>query len=614
MKKILLLLLFFVVSFHAFAEKENYIILFDCTASMKGSEGGPNVWEDAKSILAKSVLNINGAEAKIVVIPFQDKIGNVTEFYASDKSKTNIVNQILKDVDKMIGAKHRGTSICRAWDLGLKYLEEDCFNFMMLMTDGADNIELKTGNPARLDKKGQPITPEDAAILEACTQEVCNRVREWCGSGVDKVMSYCRLTQGAQLAKIEDTVKEKDCKNTILADGMNLSLLNKRDFVFNVLDFKSDAELKVALRLNNSLSGKAVVKTDSDLFDLSLGKGGFINGAATLCIHPKVDYHALRARVGQKIVFKARIEPENPEDLTILLDELSFTVIGDPERVLSVNQDCNDLGRATHYQKFLWKKASEPDTLYTRLSFDFNEYAEDADSRVTFNVSSTEGDFCEFYIDGKNVSSFVVNSDSEVEIGVVFKPESPEGYYGIEIVAARAGVDRIGNASIEDGDCWKSLVYGTYKIRTNPLKIALVSLLIFLVALFLLWVLFLRYLFFPRFKISLIFAGHDEKTMVQKRVKGFIRFVITSSPKRQSGFMNLLTGKVQYLQMLREDGVVENIVIEPFDKRSVRICKSPKGSYLITYPRLRISKVGQSSEVSEVINQQSGKSIKIKIQ
>ena len=113
-KKILLILILCTASVRAFAERENYIILFDCTASMKGSDGGPVVWDDAKAILSDAILSINGDQAKIVVIPFQDKIGNVTEFYATDKSKTSIVNQILKDVDAMIGTKHRGTSICRA--------------------------------------------------------------------------------------------------------------------------------------------------------------------------------------------------------------------------------------------------------------------------------------------------------------------------------------------------------------------------------------------------------------------------------------------------------------------------------------------------------------------
>lgn len=102
--------------------------------------------------------------------------------------------------------------------------------------------------------------------------------------------------------------------------------------------------------------------------------------------------------------------------------------------------------------------------------------------------------------------------------------------------------------------------------------------------------------------------------MIPRRAKGFIRFVITSSPKRQSGLMNLLTGKVQYFMMQPEDGVTEDIVIEPFDSKSVRIRKTPKSPYVITMSRLRIKKVGQPSDISEVINQENKKTIKIQIQ
>lgn len=612
LKKIVLTLVLCMPPLLALAEPENYIILFDCTASMKGSDGGPVVWEDAKSILTDAVFSINGDEAKIIVIPFQDKVGNVVEFYASDGSKASKLNSILADVDRMISSPHRGTSICRAWDRGLKYLEEDCFNFMLLLTDGADNINLSTGNPAKLDRYGKPVTPADATILDECTEEVCCRIRKWCEFGPNKIMSYSRLTQGAQVAKITEAAK--NCRNIDFSDGLNLSLLSTREIVFNVSDFRTVNQLSVPLKLNNSLSGKATVKSNNDLFDLFLQKEGFINGSATLVIKPKLGYQELRERVGQQVNVIAQIESANQKDLNILLNEVELKVIGSPEKVLSVKLDRTDLGRALHYRKFLWKKASTPDTLHTKLSFDFNDYAEDASSRAVFNICSDADEYCEFYVNGEKASSFIVNADSDVEVGVVFNPDAPEAYYGVQVISADTELDRIDNVSIESGEIWKTQFFGKYRIRTNPLKIALIVILLSVFALFLLWTCVLRYIFFPRFKISLIFAGPDEKFMVQKRVKGFIRFVITSSSKRQSGIMNLFTGKVQYLQMSREDGVIEDIVIEPFDKRSVRICKSPKGSYLITYPRLKINKVGQPSDTSEVINQQYKKSIKIKIQ
>ena len=197
---------------------------------------------------------------------------------------------------------------------------------------------------------------------------------------------------------------------------------------------------------------------------------------------------------------------------------------------------------------------------------------------------------------------------------MVFKPESPEGYYGIQIASGRAGVDRIGNASIEKGEEWNTLVYGKYRVRPNPLKVAMISIFLVIVGLFCLWVFVLRYKFFPRIRVSLVSVGKGDQAMIPRRSKGFIKFVITSSPKRQGGLMNLLTGKIQYFPMDVADGVTEDIVIERFDKKSVRICKTPKSPYAITRTRLVIKKVGQPSEISEVMNQESKKTIKIQIQ
>ena len=62
------------------------------------------------------------------------------------------------------------------------------------------------------------------------------------------------------------------------------------------------------------------------------------------------------------------------------------------------------------------------------------------------------------------------------------------------------------------------------------------------------------------------------------------------------------------------NGVTEDIVIRPFDKKSVRICKGPKSPYVITRTRLQIKKIGQPSDISEIVNQELKKTIKIQIQ
>lgn len=605
---ILSLLLFF----PAHAEKENYIILFDCTASMKGSDGGPDIWKDAKNILVESIMSLNGDNANVVVVPFQDQIGQITEFVASDKSK---INKILSDVDKMISTRHRGTSICRAWDVGLKYLEEGCLNFMFLLTDGADNIQLATGLPVALKRDGSPKTEADAALLDECTEEVCKRIRQWCSFGANNIAFYSRLTQNAQVDKITEAAK--GCKNITFADGLNVAQLKTREVTFNVADLgPSNNAVKIPLKLSNSLSGRAEIVCGNPLFDLSLGSKGFINGEATLLVTSKVDYGTLRSSVGRSASFKAeiRVDDSEKENLNIYLPEFTVNVIGNPEKTVAVEISNDKLGKALYHYDFLWSDASAPDTLYTDLSFDCNEYAESAKAVVTFKLSSDAGEKCKFFVDGRECSSFDVNGDSKVRLGVVFEPGTPEGLHVIKLASTDRSVDRIANADIGGGEEWQAQFQGSYKVKANPLKVALTIIGLLLLGLLILWLTVLKYLVFPRFRVTMVYVGKDEKVMVPKRVRGYRKFVITSGNKRQGLFLDIFAGKVQYFKMSAEDGVTEDIVIEPVDKRTVRICRDKGGVYMAMPSRVRIMTIGQPSDVADVINQQLNKRVKVKIQ
>ena len=609
MKRIIIVLALLLFSLSASAERENYIILFDCTASMGGSEGGPNVWEDAKDILTQSILNVNGEDARIIVIPFQDKIGTIFDFPASDKS---VINQVMSEVDRMKSSRHRGTSICKAWDVGLKYLEDDCLNFMFLLTDGADNIVLGTGNPVALKADGTPKTDVDRELLDECTEEVCKRIRRWCDFGPNKIAFYSRLTQNARVEKITEAAS--GCDNIRFSDGLNIAQLKTREVTFNILEFLSADAIKIPLKLTNTLSGKASIKSESDLFNLTLASGGFINGSATLIVTPNKDYDELRSSVGNSLKIKARVDSEDLDNLNIFLNEVTLNVIGSPETVMNVTVHSDVLGKVRHYRKFLWKKASVPDTLYTDISFELNDYAESADSKVGFNISSTAGNQCEFFVNGEKCSSFKVDSDSEIRIGTVFKPEAQEGVHVIEIASSGRGVDRIDNARLDKGETWNTQLSAIYKLRSNPLLTALIIIALILAASFILWMCLFRYMVFPRFRCSIISVGKGDEVPIPRRARGFIKCVITSSSKRQSGLVSFLSGPVLYFPMSITDGVTEDIVIEPLDKKSVRICKDRTGTYLISMARLKITTVGQPSAVSEVINQQTRKTIKINIQ
>lgn len=196
---------------------------------------------------------------------------------------------------------------------------------------------------------------------------------------------------------------------------------------------------------------------------------------------------------------------------------------------------------------------------------------------------------------------------------MVFAPDAAEGVHVIKVSSRGQGVDRVENARLENGETWDALFTSKYTLRKNPLLVTLWIVSAIVLGLFVLWMAMVRYLVCPRFKISLINVAKGNEPAIPKRARGYVKCVITPSSKRQSALKTFLIGKVLYFQMSPEDGVVSDIVIEPFDKKSVRICPDKMGEYVATLSRLQVNTVGQLSNVSEVFFKQTKTTIKINI-
>lgn len=82
MKKLLFSLLFIATIFVAFAangvdsRQRNTIFVLDCTRSMAGYDGAPNIWGQTKDAIKKELTKESkeSPDAKVTIIPFQDKV------------------------------------------------------------------------------------------------------------------------------------------------------------------------------------------------------------------------------------------------------------------------------------------------------------------------------------------------------------------------------------------------------------------------------------------------------------------------------------------------------------------------------------------------------------
>ncbi|MDE6022044.1 MAG: VWA domain-containing protein, partial [Muribaculaceae bacterium] len=176
-----IMILVIIIVFQAFVgfsqsspRQRNTIYVLDCTGSMCGYNGAPNIWQPTKQFL-KSELKKEAKEnpnARVVILPFQDKVHHPIHV-----DLKNIAWQRLENVLDSYVQKLTGTNICDSWLEAEKYIDQSCDNYIVLMTDGQDNAGGKPNGNERL-----------AQILKA-----------FCGKYKNTKGFYVELTQAASL-------------------------------------------------------------------------------------------------------------------------------------------------------------------------------------------------------------------------------------------------------------------------------------------------------------------------------------------------------------------------------------------------------------------------------
>ena len=117
-----------------FAQRSrNYIYLFDCTKSMTGFNGTPNIWEKAKEYVRTDIERYMPGTS-IHVLPFQNQPLNPHSFSCENFDWSKIEN----DLDEYVNNVTR-TNICGALNRSESFIDPNKDNYIYLLTDGEDN-------------------------------------------------------------------------------------------------------------------------------------------------------------------------------------------------------------------------------------------------------------------------------------------------------------------------------------------------------------------------------------------------------------------------------------------------------------------------------------------
>lgn len=275
-------------------------------------------------------------------------------------------------------------------------------------------------------------------------------------------------------------------------------------------------------------------------------------------------------------------------------------------------------GKDNYYDKFLWKK-HVPDTLYKTMAFDFNEDArkymekplrlgffKKTDSGKMLPVSNGE---MEVYADGRKCPNNIIDVEpgtEQMKVGIVFKDNAENKVHHWFFRAVDdGGLERINDMDPDtynaDSASLMDVEVEKHKIM-NPLAAGVLLTTILLVAALLVWLLILKGIFFPTFRVGKVQLQDPVPYNTLKRVRGYRKMILTNKMTQQGFFDKVFAGKILYEVNELWTGPVE---IEPKDKNSVRL-RCPK-DYMAD---ARVLKKNQEYTIQ---NMTSGKKTKIKI-
>lgn len=519
--KSFLIIISMLSALNLYAQRErNYIYLFDCTQSMSGYGGSPDIWEQTKQYL-KSDIEILSENSTVNIVPFQGKAYDVIRFERNEY-KWNKINKVLDTYIQNV----TNTNICSAWDSGVKLIDENKDNYLFLLTDGADNSN---------------------GSKEQSLEAVCKRIKEWCGKYKNSYAFYVMLTPAAndKNNRINQAIKESCHIEVVDPQGGHIApfgTFNETEVNVNTLDLKPRKLTFSALGSFN-----AVIENDNQYFDVILDNG-INNGEAKLVIKPKYSVQELNTQLPQDedYSFDVKIKGEN---VNILNPIIKVNVANKPERVLYlVDEEQIDAGTSDCYDKFLFYDEKLPDTLSVDLQTEYNSEALKDNSNVGFKVSCETLKDKEYIIYYNGLAcenkSFIIktNQQAESKLSIVFNSGTPFGkHYFILTPINPINLEKINDEFISD---YSLSIRAKHDNSINPLKKLLIGIVILLCALLIIWLLIIKPSLYPKIKAGALQISSPYFSRI--RINGATKVVITNKAQTQSFVNKVLFGKVMY--------------------------------------------------------------------
>lgn len=478
---------------------------------MTGFNGTPNIWEPTKSYL-KNELEKHEPNTNLHVIPFQGEVLPCYNFKVGNLKWKDIERQLNEHVKKVTN-----TNICDAWDAIENYVDRHKDNYIILLTDGQDNV------------KGR-----DA---------LAKKLNDWCGKHPNTYAFYVQLTEAAVDEKVAKVINI--CNNEFIVDarkGIPVFGSFEKDLVI----FANTLNLKKVHKVRFSSAGRysANAICDNPYFDVKVVGNKIDKGIVPIQIVAKKPIISINKKIPQIYNFTFEVRSD---DVDIINPTVKVEMTNKPERALETLSEEGEFGLATWYDSFLFCGASEPDTLDFDLKVMFNDEAKKDGSNVELIVTDSDGatDF-QLLQNGlkTNNGRILLNSKagSASKLSLVFNPDAKEGkrYFTIRAINKHE-LDKINDQPVE---LYQVTLRSKYVVNWNPLKTILMWIGILILAALVLWFLMIKRFFYPSISIKTIQI--NEPYFSRINVKGKRRVVFTNKIMSQGLINRLFTGEILY--------------------------------------------------------------------
>lgn len=478
---------------------------------MTGYGGSPKIWDPTREYLRKE-LEKHTPGTTLHVVPFQGKVLPAFSFDANNLDWNKIDKQLQEHVQNVTN-----TNICDAWDATDKYIDPHKDNYIILLTDGKDNVN---GMAA-----------------------VAKKLSNWCGKYPNTYAFYVQLTEAAideDVAKVIDI-----CDNEFVIDA------SKGIPVFGSFDkgliiYANTLNLKKTHPIGFSSAGRYAAKAICEdlYFDVKVVDNKIEGGIVPIQITSRKPISEINSELPETYNFTFQVQSD---EIRIINPMVKVQMTNKPERSLEILSEETSMGKATWYDSFLFWGASNPDTLSVDLKAVFNEEAHKDGSTVDLIVEDSDGekDFQLFYnnqpVDKGKITLKGTEKTPSI-LSVVYNPNAKEGtrYLTLKAISKRE-LDKINDQPVE---LYQLSLRSKYVENWNPLKTMLVWLAIIILAGLLLWFLIMKPLIYPTIGVKTIQI--DDPYFSKVNIKGKRRVVFTNKNMEQNLLNRLFTGEILY--------------------------------------------------------------------